>query len=249
MSGCHPINTDPCLCSCHKIGGYRIENCCNCKSQIPFFSPATETPVSPMVKKIQDLEERIKESETAKVNLVRYEVLRELLQRIEKLESENKMRQDTIACIDTAYNDANLDLERRIIKLEEHKTYQIDENRKTSRRVDELESLLDIEKMKLIVLDGANLHATILKFESRVKDIEKTALELVDKIAEIASFYYKEKKTPHRCPVCEGSKFNKPELKNVDAKITIDGIECEAGNTIYWKSICSVCEGKGIIWN
>jgi hypothetical protein len=70
----------------------------------------------------------------------------------------------------------------------------------------------------------------------------------VERFQDITHEQYKARKAPHKCPVCEGSRYNKPELKTVDAKMSIDGVECEVGDTVYWKSICNVCEGKGIVW-
>ncbi|SRR5258708_6419042 len=70
----------------------------------------------------------------------------------------------------------------------------------------------------------------------------------IEEIEEFFHMNWKHNSRPHKCPVCEGSRFNKPELKTVDAKMSIDGVECKAADTIYWKSICNVCEGEGIVW-
>jgi hypothetical protein len=92
MSGCYPYE---CKCVCHLPNNtfYQLtgsqKDCCKCNT--------SEYDSYPIVKKIQELEERIK-----------------------YLESENKMRQDTISCIDRAYDEAFVQLEDRIIKLEEN---------------------------------------------------------------------------------------------------------------------------------
>lgn len=71
--------------------------------------------------------------------------------------------------------------------------------------------------------------------DERIKSLEKeeiklrkTINELVDKIADIANYYYREKKQPYRCPICEGTSF-------IISKLHFGP--------------CNSCDGKGIIWN
>ena len=40
-------------------------------------------------------------------------------------------------------------------------------------RLSRIESLIDIDKIEKMILDGANLHATILKYEERMKELER----------------------------------------------------------------------------
>lgn len=68
--------------------------------------------------------------------------------------------------------------------------------------------------------------------KDRINLLEKTQLELIDKIAEIANFYYREKKEPYKCPVCEG--------KRIELNIMPNGC--------YFESSCKTCDGKGIVW-
>ena len=44
----------------------------------------------------------------------------ESFRRIDELEKENKMRQDTIACVDKAYNEAYRKIEKRLIEIERY---------------------------------------------------------------------------------------------------------------------------------
>lgn len=44
---------------------------------------------------------------------------RKISRKVEHLESENNMRADDIGCLDQTYNDALLDFERRLIKVEQ----------------------------------------------------------------------------------------------------------------------------------
>ncbi len=72
---------------------------------------------------------------------------------------------------------------QRIEKLESTKDFYISQYENLKKyveyvvpengiRIEKLESLIDIKKMEQIILDGANLHATILKFEARMRRLE-----------------------------------------------------------------------------
>ncbi len=74
---------------------------------------------------------------------------------------------------------------------------------------------------------GKALHC-LSEENEKLRKIEKTVFELVDKIEEIGNYYYKEKKQPYKCPVCDGKGFHWPE------------------NCV--KNDCNPCEGKGIVW-
>lgn len=76
----------------------------------------------------------------------------------------------------------NTEILKRIEKLETHKNYQIDENRKSSRRVDEIE-----ERNKEYLNKLAELSVKINKIRSECH----------------VAFEIKNEK-PHKCPVCEG---------------------------------------------
>lgn len=53
----------------------------------------------------------------------------------------------------------------------------------------------------------------------RIEQLERTLKDLVDKIANMANYYYRERVEPFKCPVCEGK-----------------------------RQACMVCKDKGIIW-
>lgn len=55
---------------------------------------------------------------------------KELQETIEKLQKENEMRKDTIGCMDSAYSDALLELEKRINRLEIKQQSVSDPNRR-----------------------------------------------------------------------------------------------------------------------
>jgi predicted RNase H-like nuclease (RuvC/YqgF family) len=121
----------------------------------------------------------------------------------------------------------------RINILHEHKNRQIDENRKISRRVDELQkrieklkTLTDIKQLEKILYDGAQLHLTIIKFETRMKELEQRLSICGDKVDKITS-------KPHRCPNCEGS----GRYKLAIAQSPSDIIDCHS------------CKGTGIVWS
>jgi hypothetical protein len=176
---------------------------------------------------------------------------------------------------------------------QDHHVRQIDENRKISKRVDELEekisekyahpciiqriekleNLIDVKKAEQIICDGANLHLTILKFEKRMKELEdqinafdedaeyldslslpkrierleniiKDNQGLIGRIGILGEALHtlseennKLKKTPHKCPVCDG--HGRLNLK--EPLIT--------KNSTCYSISCVPCEGKGIIWS
>lgn len=154
----------------------------------------------------------------------------------------------------TALTDTYKSLSIQAAAHHEHKLRQIDENRKVSRRVDEHEEGLIIHKNKLIDLDkriyelekaykadyevakdiifqGAQTHASILKCEKGLKDLEQLFYDEKDK------FRCNDKK-PHTCPVCGGSGCGK-EIYN----ISVDGVNMGTKN-----HPCHSCDGKGIVW-
>lgn len=70
----------------------------------------------------------------------------------------------------------------------------------------------------------------------KFNEIEKEIKEL-KRFQDITHEQYKAKKTPHKCPVCEGCGNDK-------------GIRKDHPNFefFYTYSPCNACEGKGIVW-
>ncbi len=151
--------------------------------------------------------------------------------RLDKLEKENLMRQDTIACIDRAYDESHIEIEKRLDKLEEYirevkllysnPLQQEVWQENITKRLEKLESnnfakQLDLNVWKLILGKVDELEKSIL--ETRIQFIEQIGND----------------KTPHRCPVCDG--------KRLDFSNPIPGT-----GGLKW-DICLICEGKGIVW-
>lgn len=63
-------------------------------------------------------------------------------------------------------------------------------------RIDKIGSLIDVDKMERIVLDGLKLHASILKHETRVHDLETNIKEL-ERFQEITHLQYKKTLVTH----------------------------------------------------
>ena len=158
-------------------------------------------------------------------------------------------------------------LEQRLSDLELHKAYQIDENRKISRRVDEIESDMNHipsyeytngldERIKDIEYRLSHIIALPSEIDIRLQDVERQLDKSQDYIKELKERmkklekdfeskldidykkwcqYFNEvnsKKTPHKCPVCDGSgRYRLATAQRVD-----DVIDCRS------------CEGKGIVW-
>jgi len=53
---------------------------------------------------------------------------------------------------------------------------------------------------------------------------------------------------PYKCPICEGAGYSKPEIRATMQSMTIDGVQCKKGDSVYFKATCRTCEGKGIVW-
>lgn len=123
----------------------------------------------------------------------------------------------------TALTDMYKELSIRVVGFHDHKLRQIDENRKISKRVDELDAAykVDFEVAKDIIFESARTHASILKCEKGLKDLEQLFYD------EKAKFRCNDKK-PYKCPLCDGK-----------GGFYISGT---------MDSVCYLCESKGIVW-
>ncbi len=140
------------------------------------------------------------------------------------LKEEYKNHQLLLENIDILKNELR---DLKSVYLEEH-VRQIDENRKISRRVDELQSLINIEEIKKVIFNGLETHASILRCEARNKELEKEINE-ISKWRKDIKILTDQSKKPHECPVCDGMRKFKVFGKNIEAD-------------------CPACEGKGIVW-
>lgn len=168
-----------------------------------------------------------------------------LLERIDRLEKENAMRIDTIACIDSAYDESHRAIENRLDKLEqtpcliewmnktecrfdkleEHKNRQIDENRKISEALDFLNHLncKRIEENTLI--------------SRRLTEIEQHFSGDYQLVAT--------KVSPYKCPVCHGSGAIHLENEDELNRYCKQRMRTDDNKWFIW---CKSCEGKGILW-
>jgi len=191
-------------------------------------------------------------------------------ERVEKLEKENLMRQDTIASIDSAYDKVCDDLDKRIVKLEGHYYSegdlsaihgQLDNINKNNEFTDnEIKRLTDIviELQRFQDVTHQQYQKIIRKtepndpipIELQLHDIEQkiaclfTSLKGVEtKFGMINSF---NPMRPYRCPLCEGK-----GRTYIDPNAPLSGFEAmfapkdEKG--LPYRD-CSACENKGIVW-
>ena len=185
-----------------------------------------------VINRLDKLEEDSENHPTHENLMMVEEITNELDRKVSNLESENKMRQDTIACVDRAYDTACEELHKRLDKLEERdKLHQKNVERIESGLIQFMEHNHHLTQSHKCQIDENR------KISARVDELEKTVSELADKIAEIANFYYKEKKTPQRCPVCNG-----------EGRVTLNE-PLKKDNTTYFSISCVPCEGKGIVWS
>lgn len=168
-------------------------------------------------------------------------------------------------------NDFSERMDSRIQNIDARCTNMFIDNAKTiehlriQRRPEELNIIMErLERLE-------NLHKRILTIEDFIKQnyvkdseeteerlryLENSVRERIGHLGEAlhnlseqnAKLQSTTNHRPYKCPVCEGSRYNKPELKTVDASMFIDGIKCETGKSILFKSLCTVCYGKGIVW-
>ena len=78
----------------------------------------------------------------------------------------------------------------RIEQLENHKNYQIDENRKSSKRIDDI--------IKIMVQADCKLENDLIKLDISIKNVEKLFYDELHRIRE-------RDKKPYKCPVCDGT--------------------------------------------
>ena len=124
--------------------------------------------------------------------------------------------------------------------LKTHKIRQIDENRKSSEHIHELETNLHLFHNQFQHLIKVNVDALHERISSLEKDLinAKCAMNYHnDRINE--NFQFEEYKRPHKCPVCDGTGKDRTRL-------TCDTFG--PGTHKLEHSNCNACEGKGIVW-
>lgn len=82
---------------------------------------------------------------------------------------------DRIAKLELGLNEHRRIDNQRWADYIEFKNRQVDENRKVFRHLDELEKLVDVDKIRACILDGAQTHLTILKIQAKVKELEESS--------------------------------------------------------------------------
>jgi DNA repair exonuclease SbcCD ATPase subunit len=123
-------------------------------------------------------------------------------------------------------------VEDRLPFIEEYEKRQIDENRKVSKRINELEELYksDARNMKQVLSELAKDNKRITKLERHFSgDYQLIASKL----------------NPHKCPVCDGhGNIYSDYLCNQE--MLLAGWHRDALRSAYKQ--CVSCEGKGIVW-
>lgn len=267
-----------CSCDCHKFYGshncycfcsYKKETLQLCQHGVPVKWPCSlctneEEKVSEDIKKLEDIAKECLEFRLDKLEQntqTQYERscdgIENLSERIEKLElrvkyldEENKMRQDTIGCIDQAYNDSHLEMEKRLNKIEKFLGGDIRKSIKENvdysdhdERIDDLENIQ--AEPRLIKLEehmnSSNplheahneIHLTI---DKSIRRLEKTLQELVYKDTN-SNLIVKVAKKLFICDQCNG---------HGTVILTLVEQEILVGNPV--NEFCKKCEGSGIVW-
>lgn len=210
-----------------------------------------------LVKRIEEFENELTTKKYMEQNL------REACARIEKLEDNYDSKRDTrkdlndsLSAIQNDYKNkiellethistvhdlVNMedritacDVLNRLTLLENHKNYQIDENRKVSRKFDEIESQL--KRLEGFIHPDLILWARV-DVTGRLEILEKLSKRFEDDIHDLQVFKSAKVKLPHKCPVCNGS--GEWELQSIDETIRNDNKRFKT---------CHSCEGKGVLW-
>jgi len=152
-------------------------------------------------------------------------------------------------------------LTNRINALHEHKIRQIDENRKISKRVDEIQKFADSHLSCWNALDdkiesiGTTLIDNVRHLNERLNELEKELkctqdaltdrntefFDLRDEVRKIMQGYNPK---PHKCPNCNflgAIEFESAEEASQYGTV----MQPNGGKLFTW---CKACEGKGIVW-
>lgn len=85
-----------------------------------------------------------------------------------------------------------------------------------------------------------SIKEAVKNLQERINKSDLVHSQLVEKIAEVANYYYRERKEPHKCPVCDGiSHLHRSSDKENLSK-----------NFEFYREyvICHACKGEGILW-
>ena len=139
----------------------------------------------------------------------------------------------------------------RIYNLSEHKTRQVDEDRKITRRVDECVTVAVVYTLRQTIetwQQGCEI--LINKIYERLEKLE-SYMEMEDRITASSVLLrlnelenHKLKNKPHKCPVCDGNRTIQTYSNVVEASETrfIDNLGRHFIN-------CKSCDGRGIVWS
>ncbi|MFI5405459.1 MAG: hypothetical protein ACHQ1D_02980 [Nitrososphaerales archaeon] len=160
---------------------------------------------------------------------------RKISRRVDELEKELEIHKTAL----TRKWQANSELSKRVDELEKVINYiskHTNDENVNKRRIDELEASYkaDYETAREIIFAGAQTHASVLKCEAKIKELESSDyderisdLEKIGVESRLLKMESGNSKKPHTCPVCGGRgatyEFS-PPLK------------------------CNPCNGKGIVW-
>jgi len=149
---------------------------------------------------------------------------------------DESFKQQIIKSLDSLY-DMSRSHAVRIEALHEHKLKQIDENKKISRRVDELE-----KKINEIALDIESHYEASIEDNEYADDQIRSKFKEFDKLkSKFEDFMRKSvlncEKRPFTCPVCYGCGNDKGTR------------ESNPNYQFMMKyASCNSCQGKGIVW-
>ena len=257
MSGCHVVATEVCMHG--KIRGFCefcvIEDlqakCRELTNRAESFHEFKLSQIDATViisKKLDLLKDQLINDQ---------EVYIHLIERVDRLESENKMRQDTIACLDQAYDKACRQIDERLMRIEQLNQQCFEAN--PIKNIEDKFKDIDSAFYRIELSRQCDLRSNEELFD-RIKELERFQeiihleyknknqpnKERFEKIeSKIACLMQKsnlnDEKRPFKCPVCSGNGIvSTPDTVRFDILI--------AKQSHYGSSSCTSCNGKGIIW-
>jgi hypothetical protein len=120
------------------------------------------------------------------------------------------------------------DLSIKIAAFLDYRNFQIDENRKISRRVDELQ----------------NDHAFVINgCVDRIGELERTVKAIKESYNNLCASSMK--RIPYKCPICDGTGALQLETEEELNRFCKSRMRTDDNKWFIW---CKSCEGKGILW-
>lgn len=262
MSGCEPTEVKETLALCKHSRPLKF-GCTKCYFESYYIEEKIESPLSAST--VSFVSEQI---ETF-YRLLRPELATMIQQQLYGTSHSNlEKRIEALELHKQRQIDENRAVFRDIQALEQERDKGVERIKRIEERLEGIDKATEwlseedgkgVERLKELELFEDRTISHLDQNDERLKDLEESyqgvaaecnfLLEDRNKTAErLIEIDKINKKYPHKCPVCEGSRYEKPEIRTTMQSMSIDGVQVNAGESIYFKAKCLPCEGTGIVW-